>query len=329
MIPPLIFKPVYKDYLWGGGRIAERFGRTEVPLRCAESWEIADRDDGMSVVEGGPFAGRSLFELVHNLDDDLLGKGRKYPSFPILVKLIDAKERLSVQVHPNEENAFLTGGEAKTEMWYVINDPNITSNAAVYAGFKQRCSQKEFRERTSSGLPEDYESLFSRFNANPGDAFYIPGGRVHAIDQGCLLLEVQQNSNTTYRLWDWDRVGVDGKKRELHFEKALCVIDWNDVRNSRLEPTPIKEKNGLYGEQIIQNKYFTIRRYSLNQDVRFGTEQLRFEILFAPDNELTIEYGSEFFQIPMGRTCLVPAALGVYRIHTKERTGEVIRILPV
>lgn len=329
MIPPLIFKPVYKDYLWGGERIAERFGRIEVPFRCAESWEIADRDDGMSVVDGGPFAGKSLFELVHHLGEDLLGKGRKAPSFPILVKLIDAKERLSVQVHPNDENASLTGGEAKTELWYVINDPNFVSNAAVYAGFKQRCSQEEFRERTKSGSPEDYESLFSRFHAKPGDAFYVPGGRVHAIDRGCLLLEVQQNSNTTYRLWDWDRVGADGKKRELHFEKALRVIDWNDVRNSRLEPVPIKEKKGLYGEQIIQNKFFTIRRYSLNQDIQFDTGQLRFEILFAGDNELILEYGSGTFQIPMGRTCLVPAALGKYYIHSNEKAGEVLRIYTV
>ncbi len=325
-LTPFIFRPVYKDYLWGGQRISERFRRADVPLRCAESWEIADHDDGMSIVETGPFVGKTLFELVHFLGEDLLGSGKKYAAFPLLIKLIDAKERLSVQVHPGEDNAALTGGEPKTEMWYVLNDPNYVSNAAVFAGLKKPYTLEQYRRLTQSGSAEDYESLLSRFPAQPKDAFDIPAGRVHAIDRGCLLFEVQQNSNTTYRLWDWNRVGPDGKKRELHLDKALQVVQWNDVEDSRLILKPITEPSGTTGEEIVSNEYFTVRRYPLDQVLQMDTERLHFDILFAPDSEIVLEYDSGEFRIPEGRTCLVPAALGAYRLHPKNAASEVLRV---
>ena len=325
-LPPLLFHPVYKDYLWGGQRICERFHRKNVPPRCAESWEITDRDDGMSVVEGGVFANRTLFELVHVLGEDLLGKGKNYVSFPLLVKLIDAKKRLSVQVHPDEINAVLTGGEPKTEMWYLLNDPNYVSNAAVFAGFKRACTREQFLKLTESGSAEDYESLFSRFSAQPGDAFLIPAGRVHAIDQGCLLFEVQQNSNTTYRLWDWDRTGPDGKKRELHIQKALDVVKWGDAECSRLAPKKIVEKNGLKGDEIVANQYFSVRRYSLDRVTVLDTERLHFDILFAPDTNMVIENDRVIFRVPEGRTCLVPAAMGEYRLTPEKIGSELLRV---
>ena len=198
---PLRFKPVYKDYIWGGDKIIRLYNRQEPHGIYAESWEVSDRADGMSVVSVGPLAGKSLRDVVQTYPFDLFGAKVQAQVFPLLVKLIDSRDRLSVQVHPDVEMAKKYGGEAKTEMWYVLD---AEPGAGVFAGLKSGVDAKALSEAMQT---DRFEEILTRIPVTKGDAIFIPGGLVHSIDAGCLLLEVQQNSNTTYRIYDWNRRG--------------------------------------------------------------------------------------------------------------------------
>ncbi|MCA1808667.1 MAG: type I phosphomannose isomerase catalytic subunit [Kiritimatiellia bacterium] len=247
---PLPLMPAYKDYIWGGDRIPRRYQRDLPPGRYAESWEFSDRSEGVSVVADGPLRGRRLDELLAQYGADLVGADVATERFPLLIKLIDARERLSVQVHPNDMTAPLTAGEPKTEAWYVLA---ADADAAVYAGFKPGTDEQALRSALLQGRVAD---LLERHAVRPGDLIYIPGGLVHAIGAGCLLLEVQQNSNTTYRVYDWDRVGADGSPRELHLEQALRVINWT------ARPRVIRPGPATPGERrrLLETPYFQLER---------------------------------------------------------------------
>ena len=197
---PILLQPVYKEYIWGGDRLIHEFHRRLNPGIYAEAWEIADHPDGRTRIINGPDAGATLAEAIAHRGPELLGAGRADKTFPLLVKLIDARETLSVQVHPNDAAAARFGGEAKSEMWYVLS---ATPDAHIYSGFKPGVGPAEFEQARAAGT---IPSLLQRFPARPGMVFNTPGGRVHAIGAGCLLLEVQQDANTTYRLYDWDRL---------------------------------------------------------------------------------------------------------------------------
>ncbi|MCH9614459.1 MAG: putative mannose-6-phosphate isomerase GmuF [Chlamydiia bacterium] len=199
------FEPVYKDYVWGGHRIAKRFDRSPPVDLVAESWEVSAHPDGLSKITG---SSKTLLDLDLNT---LLGKPCE--RFPLLVKIIDAHANLSVQVHPS------TGVEAKTEAWHVID---ANEEACVWAGFKRPMTPELIRESLENHTIENY---LTKIPVKAGDTIFIPGGRVHAIGAGCLILEVQQTSNTTYRLYDW------GRPRELHIEKALEVINFENIDN--------------------------------------------------------------------------------------------------
>jgi len=197
---PILLRPVYKEYIWGGERLIHEFHRRLNDGISAESWEIADHPDGRTRIINGPDAGATLSEAIARRGPEILGTGRTDSSFPLLVKLIDARETLSVQVHPDDAAAARFGGEAKSEMWYVLS---ATPDAHIYSGFKPGVGPAEFEQARAAGA---IPSLLQRFPARPGMIFNTPGGRVHAIGAGCLLLEVQQDANTTYRLFDWDRL---------------------------------------------------------------------------------------------------------------------------
>ncbi|MCL2105368.1 MAG: class I mannose-6-phosphate isomerase, partial [Kiritimatiellaeota bacterium] len=231
---PLLFKPVYKDYLWGGNRLPPLYARAGAPERCAESWEIAAHKDGDSIVQRGPLSGRTLSDLTALYGAALVGTRAPDPlRFPLLFKLIDAREKLSVQVHPSNANAELTNGEPKTEMWYLL-DPTMevrtselqngsTSPPSLYAGFCPGTTPDALREAVGNSTADHF---LITHRATPGGTLFIPGGLVHAIGEGCLIYEVQQNSNTTFRLYDWDRIGGQGKPRRLHIEQCFKSIDW-------------------------------------------------------------------------------------------------------
>lgn len=222
---PLVFTPLVKERVWGGRELEKRLGRAlpyEVPI--GESWEIVDRKEAQSVVTYGPFAGKALHELWTNHRAEIFGKryvgwsGR----FPLLCKILDARDRLSVQVHPPAAVASQLGGEPKTEMWYFLAcDPR----SLIYAGLRPGTTREEFEKKLRVG---EVEACIQALPTHAGDSIFIPSGRLHAIGGGNVIVEIQQNSDTTYRVFDWNRMGLDGKPRELHLEKALLSTNFND-----------------------------------------------------------------------------------------------------
>ena len=319
---PLRFEPVYQPYIWGGTRLRERLGRTELPEGeiVAESWEVSDRDDGMSVVSNGPLKGKTLRELLEAHGEDILGTGRTHARFPLLVKVLDAAKTLSVQVHPNDETAVQYGGEAKTEMWYVLEaDPG----AVVYCGLQPGVTPEAFREAIEGNA---LEPLMKTIPVKAGDAIFVPGGRVHAIGSGCLLLEVQQNSNTTYRIYDWGRVGNDGTPRALHIEKALEVTLWEDGADALTPAEPRPPLAGMRREKVMASPYFLLERLEVSEVSTLPADEESFQILFAIDGAVTVSANGESVHLPRGASVLLPSAMGVAELRPCDGTVHVMRV---
>ena len=317
---PLLFRHVYRDYLWGGNRIAERFGRTDAPERCAESWEISPHPDGPSIVANGPLAGRDLQSLCDECGEALLGTACEGTRFPLLFKLIDAREKLSVQVHPSEETAEAVGGEPKTEMWYLLGaDPG----ASIYCGLRDCPGPRTLRDALTAHRVPD---LLVEHPSQVGSAMFVPGGTVHAIGGGNLVYEVQQNSNTTYRVYDWDRVGPDGRLRELHVEKAMSVIQWRAPKLGFLRPEPMAAAGaGNTCRRILRSDFFELRETKLQGLEPVAMDGLSFHALFVAEGQAKLSWGDgESMELGLGVSCLVPASLGAYAL---EPVGGGARVL--
>jgi mannose-6-phosphate isomerase len=230
---PLRFQPIPVERVWGGDRLA-RYGKTIPTARpIGESWEVSDRPNANSIIINGTDAGKSLHQLVQTYRSGLLGTNcRDLSRFPLLIKLLDARERLSLQVHPPASVADSLQGEPKTEMWYILEaDPQ----AHLIAGLKRGVTRSMFESALEMGT---LESLVHRFPVSAGQSIFIPSGRIHAIDAGLVILEIQQNSDTTYRVYDWGRVGLDGNPRPLHIAESMASIDFSDFEPA-LNPLPI------------------------------------------------------------------------------------------
>ncbi len=319
---PLRFRPVYKDYIWGGQRIIQAFRRDVPPDIYAESWEISSRDDGMSIAENGPWAGHTLTEIVTALGPRLLGAGVSPTNgqFPLLIKLIDSRERLSVQVHPDDAGAAKWGGEAKTEMWYVLD---AAPDARVFAGLLPGVDRKAFEAAIRTG---EVRSLLRTVPVRPGDAVYVPGGRVHAIDAGCLLLEVQQNSNTTYRIYDWGRVGHDGRPRQTHLAQALRVIRWKDEAPVKLDPRPLPAPPMNAYEEIVSCPFFRMERWTLRSPTSLKSDGDSFNIMFVAGGVVNAEWAQGTDTYRAGTTVLVPAGLLEVRLQPTKTGATLLRI---
>jgi mannose-6-phosphate isomerase len=312
---------VYKDYVWGGRRIPDIFRRNAPPGVCAESWEVSDRTEGASVVTNGPLRGLTLRDVMRTHAASLLGKANRAAAFPLLIKLIDARDRLSVQVHPDDASAASFGGEAKTEAWHVLAAP---TGGYVYAGFNTGVTEAVFRSALREGRIRE---CLAAVPVAAGDTVFIPGGRVHAIGEGLLILEVQQNSNTTYRLYDWDRTGSDGKPRPLHTEEALRVIRWNDADPARTMPEPFITGRNARGRTLVRCPYFRLDEITLSGPVPARTESAGFEIVFPVGGDLVVAAGKDdAVTVPFGCSCLLPAALGRASIRP---SGSAARYLSI
>jgi len=316
---PLLFEPVYKDYIWGGTRIAAVYGRDMEMDVCAESWEIADRPEGMSIVRNGPLAGRTLNELATERRADMLGLSANGDVFPLLIKIIDARQRLSVQVHPNDESAAVHGGDAKTEMWYVLD---AEPDATIFAGLRAGTDPDSFRRALED---ERLEETLCSLPARAGEAIYIPGGRVHAIGAGCLLLEVQQNSNTTYRVYDWGRVGTDGKPRELHVDQAFKVIDWGAGPVAAAQPQRVEGAGPNTCWEVISCEYFRVKRVDL-REAETVSPGGGFNALFTSAGTTVVQGGGMAEELAPGTSCLIPAALDSYTLTPRNGESQVLQI---
>src|SRR4030095_16304170 len=222
LTPPLTFAPIFMERIWGGRKLAELFGK-DLPAnkRIGESWEIVDRCDAQSVVARGPLKDKTLHELWINDRPLIFGEVPDAPRFPLLIKLLDAQEKVSLQVHPPEKVASTLGGEPKSEFWYVAA---ADAGAELFLGFHEPIARGRFEEKLGDGTVIDY---VQKIAVRTGDAVFLPAGRVHAVGAGNLLIEIQQNSDTTYRVFDWNRIDpTTGKPRELHVEQALQCIDF-------------------------------------------------------------------------------------------------------
>ncbi|HMF46019.1 MAG TPA: type I phosphomannose isomerase catalytic subunit [Candidatus Udaeobacter sp.] len=249
---PLVFEPIFIERIWGGRRLESEFNKKLPPQkRIGESWEIVDRPEAQSVVAAGPLRGLTLHELWTQRRQEIFGQVPDTPRFPLLIKILDAQEKLSLQVHPPENVASRLGGEPKSEFWYVaLGDPD----AELFLGFREAITRDEFGERLRDGTVVDRVHTIA---VQAGDAVFLPAGRVHAIGAGNLLFEIQQNSDTTYRAFDWNRTDpATGMKRDLHVEQAIECIDFEDV-----QPKLIESK----GELLISNHLFEIRKWNLDE----------------------------------------------------------------
>jgi len=317
---PLQFVPVYKDYIWGGNRIETLYKRSSCPEICAESWEISDRHDGMSVVANGVLSGASLHQIVETMPDELFGPDRHETAFPLIVKIIDAKQRLSVQVHPDDKTAKVLNAEAKTEMWYILS---AKPGAKLFAGLKENTTEKDF---TRSLKENSVEQLLNSIPVHEGDSIYIPGGTVHAIGEGCLILEVQQNSNTTYRVYDWNRVDKNGNSRELHIKEALQTINWTAGNCSVKRIGDMINSKGNQVQIIVSSPYFTTSRLELRAREVLKNPCHGFSIIFTVKGSLAIEANGLKQILSSGQTCLLPAIISEYSLIPIDSKASAIHI---
>lgn len=297
---PIRFNPVYMTYLWGGRRMVDVYGRGDAPAKgpVAESWEVSDRPDGMSLAAGGACAGSSLRELIEANAAGILGSSSHRGVFPLLIKIIDAAQALSVQVHPDDESAARGLGEAKSEAWYILD---AKPGAYIYRGFKAGVTLEDFDASLKTGTVEE---LLVRCPVTSGDLIYIPGGTVHAIGEGCLILEVQQNSNTTYRVYDWNRKGPDGKTRALHLDEARKVIHWQS-----------DEVHQPADDGRCSTPYFTIECTTLGKRALNVVDPLKgFTVVFVEEGSVVFQFDGREVPAVAGTTWLLPASLRKCRL---------------
>ena len=316
---PLKFAPVYQTRVWGGDQLQSVLHR-QLPENVGpigESWELADRSDVNSVVAAGPLAGFTIGELVKHYGVNLLGrKGRGMSRFPLLVKLIDAGERLSLQVHPDAAACSRIGGgaEPKTEMWYIVS---ARQGAQIFAGLKPRATRLKLTELLGSGDSESLESQLQIYESLPRDAYYIQAGTVHAIGAGNLLLEVQQNSDTTYRLSDWGRVGLDGKPRELHVDQGMIAIDLTNRVSPRIAGSVNQTRHNRKFDVITICPFFRVSDLRLTASWRDCTlNDGSFHLLTAIDAPVSIiGRTGEPVELTVGESALIPANYGDYALE--------------
>lgn len=293
---PVKLSPAFKDYLWGGERLKSEFNKKSQLSPLAESWELSAHKDGESIVSGGEFDSLPLTEYVSAIGAEALGENSAgYDYFPLLIKLIDAKGDLSVQVHPSDEYALIHEGEyGKTEMWYILD---CDEGACLYYGFSRDVSREEYECAIKE---ERLCELLNRVPVKRGDVFFIPAGTVHAIGAGIVICEIQQNSNTTYRVYDYGRRDKEGKLRPLHVEKALEV--------SNLKKSPALREIGEGDDVLLAEcEYFEVRRLRVGGEYKLRVDPSSFVSLVVTDGEGKLVYGNGELELSKGDSIFIPA----------------------
>ena len=314
---PLLFEPVYVEIMWGGNLMKKVLVRDvpETGNPIGEAWDIVDREDAESIVENGSYQGMSIRELLDNYGKYIVGSNyQPGERFPLLFKIIDAGKRLSLQVHPDASAARLyPDAEEKTEMWYILA---AEDDAVIFAGLKSNCTKREFLDNIYS---KDIENFLQKYKSFPGDAYYISAGRVHSIGAGNLILEIQQNSNTTYRLSDWGRVDSDGNSRELHINEALHCINFADRSTPRITAMCSSGKRNMKAPIVSMCPYFKVDDIKVCEPYMDFTNNKSFHILSAIDNAISVEIQNKEVVVPLGRSCIIPAYSGQYTISPMNK----------
>lgn len=299
---PLKFKPVFREKIWGGKKLKEVLGMNCGDIsKCGEAWVLSGVQQNETVVSDGFLAGNELNELVEIYMDDLVGEKvfeKHKNEFPILVKFIDANDYLSIQVHPDDDLAQKRGlGNGKTEMWYIIS---ADEGAELISGFSKEVDKKAYLHHLQN---KTLNEILNFEKVKPGDVFFMPAGRVHALGPGILMAEIQQTSDTTYRIYDYDRVDDNGNKRDLHTEEALDAIDFNVYDDYKSQYQKIKNKS----VEIVNQPYFTTNIMDLNQPLVRNYEMLdSFVIFTCVQGQAGVKYHGGEVSIKMGECLLIP-----------------------
>ncbi len=302
---PLKFKPIFKDKIWGGNRIQTVLGKDFSPLpNCGEVWVVSDYAGNHSVVENGFLAGNELTELIEVYMSDLVGDKvyeKFHNEFPLLIKFIDSNDYLSIQVHPDDELAQKKNiGSGKTEMWYILH---AEKNAQLISGFNQKMNRNTYLEHFKNKTLTD---ILNYENVSAGDAFYLPAGRVHALGPGILLTEIQQTSDNTFRIYDWDRVDAQGNPRELHTALALEAMDFNVYDNYRTNYLHKVNQTAT----IIKSPYFTTNMLQFNQSIAKDFSELdSFVVYVCVEGSCGLLYNEGIIDLHLGDAVLIPAEI--------------------
>jgi mannose-6-phosphate isomerase len=309
---PLLFSPLHRHYLWGGRRLERLFGR-RLPSEdvVAESWELVDRGDDQSIVAAGPLAGTSLGELVHNRGRELLGDLHPPGPFPLLFKFLDACLDLSVQVHPDDARAakLVPPDRGKTEAWYVID---AEPGSRIYAGLEPGTTRERLGQAIAQGRAAE---VLASFEAKPGDCVFVPAGTVHAIGEGIVIAEIQQSSDVTYRLFDWNRVGPDGRPRPLHVEAGLEAV-------KQFEPVgPVVPATTAdpVAKRLVECPFFLLDEVRPQGGWQTGGDG-RFRFLAVIHGRIHLEDHWSLPPLGPGRCVLLPASIGPQRLATDPGT---------
>lgn len=304
---PLVFQPIFMDRIWGGRRLEAFYGKRLPPaIRIGESWEIVDRPEAQSVVHDGLFRGLTLHALWREHRQQIFGDVRDAPRFPILAKLLDAQENLSLQVHPPAAIARELGGEPKSELWYIAD---AAPKARIFAGLEKGATRSAFVKALKQG---NVLKFAHQIPVQAGDAIFLPSGRLHAVGAGNLIVEIQQNSDTTYRIFDWDRGQKGDAPRKMHIAEALQCIDFSDR-----EPTPLKQESEL----LVSNSLFTVEKWLLRSE-RESVSAGGFAMIVC----LTGVIECAGFTFNPGDFFVVPAELEDRALRPKDENASLLRV---
>jgi mannose-6-phosphate isomerase len=316
MLYPLTFTPIFKERIWGG-RELERLYAKSLPAGkvIGEAWEISDRPGDASVIANGPLAGKDLHWLMENHAAEILGGAKPAAEgrFPLLCKILDAREKLSLQVHPPASKAAELKGEPKTEMWFIAD---AAPDASLYVGLKRGVTRADFEKKITDGSVAD---CFRRIPVKAGDTMFLPSGRVHAIGDGLVIFEIQQNSDTTYRVFDWNRVGLDGQPRELHIAQSLASIDFNDFEPKLVE-TKFKGSE-VKIRSLADDPLFNVEAWKLDSGANAFLKPKKLQIVAVAGGAIEIKSSSTIVSLSAGQFSLIPASLDRTEILAKSEAA--------
>lgn len=304
---PLLLDPVYKDYIWGGQSIVQKYFRAVDHQLVAESWELSSRPEGVNAILNGKYQGYFLSQLIEAFPYEILGKS-DCSNIPILNKIIDATQTLSIQVHPCNHKSLVYGGEPKSEAWIVLD---AKPGSVIYAGFNQNVSSQLLLQAITT---KQVEKLLNRIEVQVGDVIFIPGGMVHAIGKGCLIYEIQQNSNTTYRIYDWGRVDKAGHPRDLHIDQALQIMNFNKSSSPLIKPVLQVEEENYSEWKLLDTSYFSVDKLLIFSPITYQCKSASFTVLFLMEGTCLIRVNGGEIKISSGNTCLIPAQLKQFEI---------------
>lgn len=315
-IYPLTFKPILKERIWGGNKLKILFGKELNSDQTGESWELSTVGNDVSVISNGAYQNRLFTELISEFPNEILGEKiveQFGEQFPLLFKFLDASEDLSIQVHPNDELAQKRHNSfGKTEMWYIIQ---ADENSRNIIGFKEKSSSEKYLDKLKN---KELLSILKEESVQKGDAFFLETGTVHAIGGGIVLAEIQQTSDITYRIYDWERTDNNGNPRELHLDLALETINYNPTQTRK----PYS-KNENSENKIVESNYFSVNFIPLNGSLKMNKNQDSFRVYMCTDGSFSVGYNGEKFSFEKGTTILLPAVLNEYTLEGKAELLEV------